>query len=852
MPLFGTFGPDFPEACAAPEQANCSLMASLSPEARKRWMAHLLAVLAFFLIATAYFNPVLGGKILVQGDTFKYVAMSHEIQQHRAQYGEEPLWTNSTFGGMPAYQISMKTPGNLFVFFRKIVPRPISFCFVAMLGAYVLLLSFGMNRWVAVGGAIAYGLSTYFISFIEAGHNSKSDAVAYMPFVIAGLNYLFKGRYGIGVLLTVIAMTLQITVNHLQITYYMFILIGIWGIAEGIQAFRQGTVLRYVKALALFGLISALALGANATRILTTMEYAPWTIRGASELSIPAGQSGAETPKHNTSGLDRDYTFDWSYGVGETLTLLFPNYAGGASQHNFAAEENSRSVEMLRRMMSSGRSEQEVQSLAQLASKYWGNMSFTGGPIYLGAIVIFLFFTGCLSAPKRYQWWLIAATVVSIFLAWGKNFSAFNYFLFDHFPMYNKFRTVMMAMVIADLTIVVLAGFGLQYLLFGNESPSTKRRILLYSGGAVLLLALIPLSAGLTFTPASFREAGILAENPDLAGYFDAIHQDRVSMIRLDAFRSLAFIGVAFGLLWIAAANSVKPVYAMLGISALILVDLLSIDLQYLNSDNFQDKGFYEASLRQSIPVIPDEDPHFRVLNVNIRLDQDGMTPFAYHAVSGYHGAKSRRYQDLISENQYSFPLPILNMLNTRYVIGRNNKIQRNPAALGNAWTVDSLIWAGSADEEMAATKIFDPARAAIVREEDRSVVGELAASLTGASGTNQPGQIELTAYKANELTYRVNNPNPVFAVFSEMYYRGNEDWIAYLDGQPADHIRVNYILRGMPLPAGQHELVFRFDPPSFHTGVKLSLASSVLLWLLAAGGLYLGWKNREGEVNAS
>jgi len=818
-------------------------MATLKNIDFKRLLPHLAAVLTFFVLSAAYFHPALGGKILVQGDTFNYVAMSKEIHDYRAQYGEEPLWTNSTFGGMPAYQISMKTPGNLFGFLRQIVPRPISFCFVAMLGAYVMLLAFGMNGWVAVSGAIAYGLSTYFISFIEAGHNSKSDAVALMPFVIAGLNYLFRGRYGPGIFLTAIAMTLQVTVNHLQITYYMFLLIGIWTIAEAIFAAREGRMVPFAKALALFGLISVLAIGANATRILTTLEYAPWTIRGPSELSTPAGQpEGTEASTGN--GLDRDYTFDWSYGIGETLTLLFPNYVGGASQRNFAADEESASVDMLRRMMSAGTSEQEVQNYAQLASKYWGGLSFTGGPIYLGAIVIFLFIVGCITAPPRYRNWLIAATVFSVFLAWGRNFPAFNYFLFDYFPMYNKFRTVMMAMVIADLTIVLLAGFALQQLLFGTAETAAKRKALFIAGAVVLGLALIPLSAGVLYEPASFREADVLASEPNLKAYLDAIRQDRVGMIRADAVRSLAFVGVAFGLLWFAIAGKVPGRYAALGISALILIDLQTINTEYLNKDNFQDKGYYEASLRQGTPVIKDADPHFRVLNVNIRLDQDGMTPYAYHAVSGYHGAKSRRYQDLISENQYSFPLPILNMLNTRYVVNRNNQVQRNPGALGNAWTVDSLIWAKNADEEMAAMRTLNPARAAVIREEDRASVGNFT---PGA-----PGQIQLTAYKANELTYSVNNPNPVFAVFSEMHYRGNIDWIAYLDGQPVDHIRVNYILRGMPLPAGQHELVFRFAPPSFEKGVKLSFASSILLWLLVAGGVFIWYKQSQRDQPAA
>ncbi len=815
---------------------------------RKRWLWHALAVLVFFLISVAYFSPTLGGKILVQGDTFKYVAMSHEIQQHREQYGEEPLWTNSTFGGMPAYQISMQTPGNLFVFLRKIVPRPISFCFFAMLSTYIMLIAFGMNGWVAAGGAIAYGLSTYFISFIEAGHNSKADAVALMPLVVAGLNYLFRGRYGPGILISVIAMTLQITVNHLQITYYMFLLVGIWTIAEGIVAMREKRLVPFAKAIAVFGLISGLAIGANATRILTTLEYADWTIRGPSELSAsaaqPEGEPVAVANTGNTKGLDRDYTFDWSYGIGETLTLLFPNYVGGSSQQNFAADENSASVEVLRRMMSSGTPEQEVQQIAQLASKYWGKLSFTGGPIYLGSIVIFLFLAGCLTAPRRQRGWLIAATVFSIFLAWGRHFPAFNYFLFDYFPMYNKFRTVMMAMVIADLTMVVLAGFALQHLLFGEATVAVKRRALLTAGGIVLVLSLIPLGAGTFYKPVSFREAEVLAAEPKLAAYFDAVHEDRVGMIRADALRSLAFIGAAFALLWVGIGGKINPRYAAVGMSVLILTDLMTINVDYLNKDNFQDKGFYENSLRQSMPVIQDTDPHFRVLNANIRLDQDGMTPYAYHAVSGYHGAKSRRYQDLINVNQYNLPLPILNMLNTRYVVTRNNKIQRNPGALGNAWTVDSMIWAKSADEEMAAMRTLNPAKAAVIREEDRATVGDFRPGL--------PGQIQLTGYKANEMTYSVNNPNPVFAVFSEMYYRGNVDWIAYLDGKPADHIRVNYVLRGMPLPAGQHELVFKFDPPSFRNGIKISLGSSILLWLLAGGAVFAWWKNRNTSPKTS
>ncbi len=811
---------------------------------RQPWMQHLLAVLGFFLVCSAYFHPALGGKMLVQGDTFKYVAMSREVREYREATGEEPLWTNSIFGGMPAYQISMEARGNYFLGLTRIIPRPISFCFVAMLGAYVLLISLGANRWAAFAAGLAYGLSTYLITFIEAGHNSKSDAVALMPLVLAGLNYLFQGRYALGLVFAGVAMALQVTVNHLQITYYMFLLIGIWALFEGFRSWREKQLPRFAAALGLFALVSALAVGSNATRILTTLEYTPWTIRGPSELSRPPDAAEGAAVEQSGSGLDRDYAFDWSYGIGETLTLLFANYAGGASQMNFIAEEDSESLESLRRMMSSGQlGEQEAQQLAQLATKYWGALTFTGGPIYLGAVVIFLALIGCVLAPARYRGWLIAGTVFSLMLGWGRNFAAFNYLLFDYLPLYNKFRTVMMAVVIADLTLVVLAGLALHQLLFGEAEPQRKRRALFIGGGAVLLLSLIPLSAGALYTPEYFREAGIAAENPKLIPFLDAIHSDRVAMIRADALRTLGLVALAFGLLWLALAGKLPARFAAPLLALLLVGDLMSINVNYLNQDNFEDPDYYTRTLNQNLPVIQDQSLHYRVWNQNARLDQDGMTSYAYRTVGGYHGAKSRRYQDLISSNSYTLPLPILNMLNTRYVIGRENRIQVNPAALGNAWTVDSLIWTRSADEELAATNRLNPAQAAVLREEDRERVRV-------PQPGSAPGRIELVAYQPNELTYRVDNPNEVFAVFSEVWYRGNTDWVAYLDGQQVDHIRVNYILRGMSLPAGQHELVFRFDPPSFRLGVTLSRASSGLLWLLVAGSLVL-WYRRDARARA-
>jgi hypothetical protein len=656
-----------------------------------------------------------------------------------------------------------------------------------------------------------------------------------MPFVIAGLNHLFQARWWPGIILTVLGMVMEVTVNHLQITYYLLMTIGVWGIFEAVRAAREGQLATFAKAAGAFALIAGLAIGANATRILTTLEYSDWTIRGPSELTT--APEGGE--KKTDGGLDRDYAFAWSYGVGETMTLLFPQFAGGGSSQNFVNEADSKTLSTLQRMAGGGNQEQ-VQQMAQLASKYWGPLGFTSGPIYIGAVVFFLFLVGCILTPARYRGWLIAATVLSVLLGWGRHFPAFNNFLFAHLPMYNKFRTVMMAFVIADLTMVALAMWGLQRLLFSDLEQAVRTRALYIAGGIVAVLAVVALGAGLFYQPLSPNDQNILSNNPSVKALYASISSDRVGMIRADAMRTLAFCGVAFGLLWLGIQKRFQPRYIALGVAVLVGIDLLSVNLRYVNADSFQDGNVYEQTFRQQLPVIKDADPHFRVLNTNKRLDQDGLTPYSYHAVGGYHGAKSRRYQDLISAFQFNLPLPVLNMLNTKYVIVRGGAIQQNPAALGNAWTVNTLTVANNADEELAAMKTLSPANTAVVRAEDRAAFGE-AGPL--------PGSITLTDYKANALTYTVNNPNPVFAVFSEVYYRGNEDWQAYLDDEPVDHYRVNYILRGMPLPAGEHSLRFVFDPPSFHRGVTLSMASSVLLWLLMAGALVGWWRaSREAQ----
>lgn len=810
----------------------------------KDWLPHILTVLVFLIIASGYFSPALGGDILYQGDISSYMATSKEARDFRDATGEEPLWTNSLFGGMPAYQVSMKNPGNLFIWLRKIVPRPISFLFVSMVGAWIMLLAFGANKYVAAVGGLAYGLNTYLITFIEAGHNSKSDAVAWMPFVIAGVHMLFRGKYWQGAALATLGMVMEVTVNHLQITYYLMLMVGIWGISELIYAAREGRIAEFGKSAVILIAVILIGVGASSTRILTTVEYTDWTIRGPSELSEAQAVSKAKD-----SGLDREYAFAWSYGIQESMTVMFPNFSGGKTQRSFASEEeaDSKTLNELRAMASNPKTANVANQLGQYSSKYWGGLSFTGGPVYIGAVICFLFILGCLIVPARFRWWIIGVTFMSFVLSWGRYLPGVNNLLFDILPGYNKFRTVMMAFVIADLSMVLMAVLAVQEFLFGSLSAAQKRKALFTAAGVAGVLILYALSAGALFDPLSPRDKELLVQNPQFSNFFNALSADRTAMIRTDALRTLAFVGLTFGLLFYAVRTKMKPLIMAAVLGVLVTVDLMGVNVSYLNKENFTASDVYERSFNQQLPNIGDKDPHYRVLNVNRRLDQDGLTSFRYKSLGGYHGAKSRRFQDLVDRYRFNLPLPVLNMLNTKYVIGQNNQVQRNPRALGNAWLVDDIIWANNADEEIASLDSLRPSVSVIIREEDRPMIGSF------KPGSGNSGTISLTDYKPNQLSYKVDIPAERLAVFSEMYYRGNTDWIAYVDGEQVDHFRANYMLRSMVLPAGQHELVFKFDPPSFRKGVQLSMLSSILAWLIILGAIVqLVRTRKEGEETQS
>ncbi len=801
------------------------------------------AIAIFLLVSIVFFLPVFQGKILIQGDMINYKAASKETLDYNATHDDVALWTDNMFGGMPTYLIHLADTGNFFNVLNKAIglylPRPANYLFMASLCFFILLRSFKVRNWLAITGALTFAIGTYMISFIEAGHNTKVHALSVMPLVLAGVNYLFRGRMWLGFSLALLGMCLEIDANHVQITYYMFFILGCWFVAEGFQAAKGQRLPAFMKVTGLMAAVTILALVANTSRLYTTYVYGQDSIRSGSELSQQQNESFSD------DGLSKDYVFAWSYGTGESLTLLFPNFAGQASGKSFLEKTDSKSMNYLQQL--SARNPQKAQQLQQLTSKYWGALPFTEGPVYLGSIVVFLFLIGAFIAKGRLKWWMIAATILSLLLGWGKHFPVFNDLMYNYFPLYNKFRTVMMALVIACITMPLLGFIALDRLLFNNTdyTPQEKQKGLLTAGIVVGALCLLMLFPGMLFDLTSQQEAQIMqdyGQDPDIVGLIQAVKADRTDMIRNDAFRTIFFVGATFLLLWFYLKGKVKSILAIAGIGLLAVVDLWSINSIYLKKDNYGDSDYYASYFNSQTPVINDNDPHFRVFNTTRRLDQDGFTSWTYNSIGGYHAAKLSRYQDVIDGYLNKGNMPVVNMLNAKYAIINNNgqpAVQRNPGAMGVAWTVDSVVWVKGADAEFAALENLQPGKFAIMDEAFKNMIPEILP-------VAESNAIQLKSYSPNEISYTFSGSAAQLAVFSEIWYRGNEDWKAYIDGKYVDHFRVNYILRGLMIPEGAKNITFTFEPPSYYAGRKISMAASSLLLLLIAGGIFMAWKKEE------
>lgn len=829
---------------------------------RHHVLPHLLAVLGLLLLVVVYFSPIFfDHKTLVAGDTLQFQGGAREILTWEKQTGHAPLWTNTMFGGMPSYLILMRTPGDvsqyLISLFTLGLPTAAANVFCALLCGYLLFVSLGLRWWLAVGGAVALAFSSYNLLILEAGHNTKSFAIAYAPLVIAGVVVAYRRNRWLGVALLALGLTMNIRSNHLQISFYLALLVLIFGVIELVGAVREKRLGAFLGTTALLGAAALVAVGVSFGRLYATAAYTKYSIRGKSELTSPApGADKQAAPAPETgSGLDRDYAFGWSYGVGETVTLLVPDFYGGASTH--ALPKNSATAQLI--------GPEQAQNLPV----YWGDQPFTGGPVYIGAVVCFLFILGLFVVERRLALWLLLGSVLGMMLAWGKNFETLNYFLFEYFPGYNKFRAVSMALVIPQLAMPVLALLAAWRLLAPGLTPAPTRlphepvpaeapfhgllpaagrmQALLRAGyvtGGLLGLAFL---AALMADTSATADNSILNQAQDAAGrqqmqaIVNALRDDRGALARADVLRSLLFALAAAAVLRAALTNKLTATVAGLSLSGLLLLDLWLVDTRYVNDTDFRanvaQETFQPSPADQQI--LQDKD-YYRVLNMQNPFN-DAHTSYFHYSIGGYHGAKLRRYQDVV-ERQFSGQNfgRLIGMLNARYVIQNPQQpAQRNPAALGNAWLVKEVKTVRNPDEEIAALATLDPATTAVV---DASRFADVPAGATDPGA----GAISLTKYEPEKLTYAANLTQPATAVFSEIYYA--DGWNAYLDGKPAPYFRANYLLRAMRLPAGQHTVEFRFEPTAVALGNTVSLISSVALVLLLGGAGWLAWRQR-GQV---
>ena len=821
------------------------------PSFFQRFRPHLLVILGFLVLASIYFLPAWQGKELQMNDVRQGYAATKELRDFKAQTGEYPLWTDALFGGMPAYMIVFNYPntfvGNAVDFVLNMLPRPVALLLICMVSMYILLLVIGINRWLAVLGAAAYSLGSYLIISLGAGHVSKVMALAYAPGILAGIILALRGQYLVGGALTALFVCLELNANHVQITYYLFMTAGIYVLMEGIHLLRSGKGKQLGIALGVLLIAGTLGAGSFSKRLLVLNQYSKETIRGGSELTAKTtAQATKGQPAPNKAapqnGLDETYAFSYSYELPEVFTLLIPNFYGGASNGGLD-EKSALYGAMVNRGLDPGAARQFVELAAPV---YWGDMPIVGGPAYAGALLIFLFVLGMVLSQNRIKWFFLASTLLLIVIACGKNLLFINGLLFDYFPFFNKFRAVTMTLNLVQLFLAAGAALGVQALVDQKPTLANIRRPLLISfvatGGVALLMALL----GGTFF--SFHKA---TDQAFMEQYFgqvagemvNALVQDRQSVLRSDSFRSFIFIALGAGAIFLFATNRLKPLLFYPILLALVVIDLFAVDKRFLSNTDFVPKSQVNNQFEPSPAdqqILLDKSLSYRVWDQASDFMSSNRASYFHKSIGGYHAAKLHRYQDLI---EYVLPkntVAVLNMLNTKYIIQQSMDstgqggapfAQINPDALGNAWFVRNVQQVNNADEEVAAIQLFNPGITAVVDK-------RFASQLTGLGSLDTTGSIRLTKYIPDNLTYESDAPGERLAVFSEIYYRGDSDWKVTIDGKEVPHLRADYTLRALRIPAGKHTINFKFDPPVVRLGDTLDLVANILLILFLAGAV--------------
>ena len=804
-------------------------------EILKRNMPHIVVVGLFVLISMIYFSPLLSGKKLYQGDITNHKGMAQEIVDFRKDHnGEEPYWTNSMFGGMPAYQISViynhdwiKSIDSAIRF----LPHPAGYLFLYFISFYFMMVLLGNDWRISLIGALAFGLSTYFLIILEAGHNAKAHAIGYFPMITAGIILAFRKKYLLGGLLTALFMALEINANHFQMTYYLGLLILILGGFYLYEAIKEKAYLEFSKSVGVLILAVVLAFGSNATKLMTTYEYTKYSTRGPSELTIDKHKS------EKTEGLDRDYITQWSYGIVESFNLMIPNFTGGGSGEALSEDSN------LANALKGRVPQQQIKQIIANAPTYWGDQPFTSGPAYVGAIVIFLFVLGLFLVDGSIKWWLLGGTIMSLLLSWGKNFMPLTDFMLDFFPMYDKFRAVASIQVVLEFTMPFLVVLALKEWFFGEKIKSEKKKSLQLSlaivGGITLIFVV--------FGSFLFEFTGLGDAQYAKMGFpMDAIIADRIDMMQSDGIRSLAYILVTSVLLCLTLKEKIKMNIALGLIAFFMVMDLGGVDKRYLNNDSFVSKRKVDQpfTMTNVDKEILQDKSIYRVYNASVNTMSNSSTSYFHQSVGGYHGAKLKRYQELWDMQVEKNNTQVLNMLNVKYFIVPNQdrlQVQMNPMTNGNAWFVDEVKFVENADEEMQSLTNLNTRFQAVI---DKKFKDNFKSDKVVLDST---ANIELTHYQANELRYISNNANDGVVVFSEIYYP--KGWHATIDGKEVEISRADYVLRSLWIPKGKHEIVFKFQPKIIATGDMIMLGSNILLFGLLLFGIGIFFSSKlKGE----
>ncbi len=824
---------------------------------------HAIAIAIFLLVSVLYCLPALKGLVVNQHDVIGWKGMAQQSMEVKEKTGHYPLWTNSLFGGMPAYAIAMESKYNITIasldyIFRFFLPSPASLFFLSCICFYILCMVLRTRTWVAIFGSLAYAFASYNAILVAVGHTTKFASMGYAPAVIAGFILLTQRKYIWGFISVLLFSTLLFYQSHIQIVYYTLITLFCCAAAFSIKCIKEKDWKHLITTGSL-GIIAALISAASyAVVLLPTNEYAKETMRGGrSELTL-----GKKKEEKTIGGLDKEYAFRWSYGIDETMTIALPAYKGGSSGPSELGENSKAAESLFDNSRQAGLSEQYAQYLSNFLSSYWGpQASGTSGPVYFGVLVILLFIVGLFLVKSWHRGWIVAASLFGLILAWGSNVSSINYFLFDHLPYYNKFRAPSIAMVIPQLTFALLATLGLQSLLYGNLNPPDLWKKL---KPAAIVAGLVVLVLVGTYFTSDFKSPGdkerkeqmtgiitqMTGQQPNsqvnpaafTASVFKGLSEDRKHLYGSDLIRSLLFFILGGALVFLTVKRKLAPLYSSIAFALLLLIDLLPVDLRYLNNKNYVSKDEYEEVFtpNRADLQIKQDTGYFRVFDRDHDFKDDSRSAYHHNSVGGYSPAKLGLYQDLIEYQLGKGNMQLFNMLNTKYFIIPNQNDQQpmalpNSDNIGACWFVKNISYVNNANEEMTALDSIKPRDTVYIDKREQSKV----------TVTPQPDSsafIRLIRNQNDLINYESQSTTNQFAIFSEIYYPYG--WKAFVDGKEQPIVRVNYAFRGLALAAGNHKIEFRFDPQTKKTGDLLSLIIGIVSWILLIGGLLLLWKN--------